>query len=318
MKRELLAYGTPYIDNLVHIDHLPTQKDESAHILQTSWQGGGKVSSALAAFGQLGGLSSMMGVAGADSYGEFLIKDYQRYGVDTSHIVRDGINHFSLVLSDKVTNGRNIIARPGTTRKYTLEDIDEAFVRQHKVLHLENADEVSHRLAAIIHEEGGIVCFDGDGYSEATQQMLPEIDVFIGSEFYYTKLFGESTEYEKNLRKVVEIGPKIVVFTLGDKGSAVAWGEDGYYFAPGYKVDVVDTLGAGDVYHGGFIFAMMQGKSPDQCAQFANAVSAIKCTGIGGRAATPTLAMVEEFMATGKCDRTIIEEKTKLYANFGA
>ena len=125
-------------------------------------------------------------------------------------------------------------------------------------------------------------------------------------------------EYEKNLRTVQARGPKIVVFTLGDKGSVVVWGEDGYYFAPGYKVEVVDTLGAGDVYHGGFIFAMMQGKRPDECAQFANAVSAIKCTGIGGRAATPTLKMVEDFMATGKYDRSIIEEKTKLYETFNA
>ena len=78
MKRELIAYGTPFIDNLVHIDHLPTHKDEGARILQTSWQGGGKVSSALTAFGQLGGYSTMLGVAGADSYGEFLIRDYQR------------------------------------------------------------------------------------------------------------------------------------------------------------------------------------------------------------------------------------------------
>ncbi len=317
MKRELIAYGAPFMDNLVHIDHLPTQKDEGARILQTSWQGGGKVSSALTAFGQLGGYSSFMGVAGADSYGEFLIRDYARYNVDTSRVVRDGTNHFSLVLSDDVTHGRNIIGRPGNMRRYTLDDIDEEYVRQHKVLHLENADEVSHRLAEIIHEEGGIVCFDGDGDSEATQEFIPQIDVFIGSEFYYTKLFGESTEYEKNLRTVQARGPKIVVFTLGDKGSVVVWGEDGYYFAPGYKVDVIDTLGAGDVYHGGFIFAMMQGKQPDECAQFANAVSAIKCTGIGGRAGTPTLEMVEEFMATGKCDRTIIEEKTKLYANFG-
>lgn len=318
MKRELLAYGMPFIDNLVHIDHLPTKKDEGARILQTSWQGGGKVASALTAFGQLGGYSSFMGVAGADSYGDFIVKDFGRFNVDTSHVVRDGTNHFSLVLSDNVTHGRNIIGRAGTLRRYTLEDIDEAFVRQHKVLHLENADPVSQRLAQIIHEEGGIVCFDGDGYSEATQAFIPQIDVFIGSEFYYNKLFGESEEYEKNLRTVQARGPKIVVFTLGDKGSVVVWGEDGYYFAPGYKVEVVDTLGAGDVYHGGFIYAMMKGMRPDECAQYANAVSAIKCTGIGGRAATPTPEMVEEFMATGKCDRTIIEEKTKLYETFNA
>ena len=79
MKRDLIAYGTPFMDNLVHIDHLPTKKDEGARILQTSWQGGGKVSSALTAFGQLGGASSMLGVVGADSYGEFLLRDYARY-----------------------------------------------------------------------------------------------------------------------------------------------------------------------------------------------------------------------------------------------
>ena len=146
--------------------------------------------------------------------------------------------------------------------------------------------------------------------------MLPEIDVFIGSEFYYNKLFGESEEYEKNLSAVRARGPKVVVFTLGDKGSVVAW-EDGWSFAPGFKVTVVDTLGAGDVYHGGYIFAMMQGKRPDECARFANAVAAIKCTGIGGRAGTPNLEMVEQFLETGTFDRSLIEEKTKLYANFG-
>ena len=304
------------MDNLVHIDHLPTKKDEGARILQTSWQGGGKVSSALTAFGQLGGASSMLGVVGADSYGEFLLRDYARYDVDTSHMVRDGVNSFSLVLSDEVTHGRNIIGRPGTTRRYALEDIDEDFVRQHHVLHLENADPVSHRLAAIMRENGGIVCFDGDGYSEATQAMLPEIDVFIGSEFYYNKLFGESEEYEKNLSAVRARGPKVVVFTLGDKGSVVAW-EDGWSFAPGFKVPVVDTLGAGDVYHGGYLVAMMPSKRPDECARFANAVAAIKCTGIGGRAGTPNLEMVEQFLETGTFDRSLIEEKTKLYANFG-
>ena len=153
-------------------------------------------------------------------------------------------------------------------------------------------------------------------YADEMRAELPEIDVFIGSEFYYNKLFGESEEYEKNLSAVRARGPKVVVFTLGDKGSVVAW-EDGWSFAPGFKVPVVDTLGAGDVYHGGYIFAMMQGKRPDECARFANAVAAIKCTGIGGRAGTPNLEMVEQFLETGTFDRSLIEEKTKLYANFG-
>lgn len=90
-----------------------------------------------------------------------------------------------------MTKGRNILGRPSTSRAYTLEDIDPAFIASHDILHLERADEISHRLADIIHEAGGLVAFDGDGYSDATQAMLPKIDIFIGSEFYYNTLFGE-------------------------------------------------------------------------------------------------------------------------------
>ncbi|MGI6665715.1 MAG: carbohydrate kinase family protein [Christensenellaceae bacterium] len=281
----------------------------------STWQGGGKVSSALTAVGQLGGISSMIGMIGADSYGDFLLHDFAYYNVDTSRMIQDGNNAFSVVLSDLQTHGRNILSRPTTSRSYTLEDIDEAFVASHDILHLERADAVSHKLADIIHEAGGLVAFDGDGYSEDTQNMLPKIDIFIGSEFYYGVLFGESEAYEENLEKVRAMRPSIVVFTLGDKGSVVKW-EGGYYVAPGYKVAVVDTVGAGDVYHGAYLFAIAKGMAPDESAQFANAVAAIKCTAIGGRAGVPSYEMTIDFMEKGTYDRALIEEKLARYESF--
>lgn len=320
--KKIIAYGTPFMDFLVGIDHLPTHKDEGAMIVQTSWQGGGKVASALAAVGQLGGISSYLGIAGADTYGNFLIEDFKYYNVDTSHMIQDGTNSMSVVLSDPVTKGRNIIGRRGTSRNYTLDDIDEEFVKAHDILHLERVDEVSIKLAELIHESGGLVAFDGDGYSEDTQNFLPNIDIFIGSEFYYNSLFGENassdlSKVEANMTAFRnEHKNKIVVFTFGDKGSA-ALSDDGYYFAPGYKVDVVDTVGAGDVYHGGYLFAIAKGMNASEAAQFANAVASIKCTGIGGRSAIPNYEMTVSFMETGKYDRTLIEEKHKRYENFG-
>lgn len=310
--REVIAYGSSTVDNLVHIDHLPTQKDEGAQILETSWQFGGKVASALTAIGQLGASGSMIGMVGADFYGKCIIRDFERYNIDTSHILQDGTSAFSLVLSDEVTHGRNIIFEMPKGRKYGVEDIDEAFVAQHKILHLENADAVSHRLADIMHQAGGIVTVDGDGYSDEMQAMMPKFDVFIGSEFYYTKLFGESEDFESNLEKVRKMGPKIAVFTLGDRGSVVKW-DGGFYFAPGYKVKVVDTVGAGDVYHGAYIYALLQNMRPDEAAQFSNAVSSIKCTAIGGRAGVPNREMVDSYMKTGEYDRTLIEEKLARY-----
>ena len=321
MERDLVAYGTPFVDNLVHIDHLPTKKDEGARIIETSWQCGGKVSSALAAYGALGGASSFVGVVGADSFGQFYVDDCARYNIDSSHIIRDGTNFFSLVLSDPVTKGRNVIARRGTMRTYQPGDIDEEFVIGHKMLHLEGANDAARELARVMHKAGRLVAVDADGYSEALEEFSPQIDLFLGSEFYYTKLYGEDRDVgliEKNMRAFkAERGNKVVGFTFGEMGSAVLW-DGGFRFAPAYKVKVMDTVGAGDDWHGGFLYGYLRGWNVGECAQFANAVSAIKCTGIGGRAALPTLSMVKEFMETGKCDRTIIEQRTKMYEVFGA
>ncbi|MBR3294734.1 MAG: carbohydrate kinase family protein [Clostridia bacterium] len=319
--KKIIAYGTPFMDFLVGVDHLPKKKDEGAMIIQTSWQGGGKVSTALAAVGQLGGISAMMGTIGADTYGDFLLDDYHYYNIDTSHMIQDGKNAFSVVLSDPVTKGRNIIGRFPTSRPYTIDDIDEEFVKQYDILHLENANEVSHRLADIMHEKGGLVAVDADSYSDEMHAMINKYDIFIGSEFYYNSLFGEDassdlSKAEENMRTLLELGPQIVVFTFGDKGSAAVT-KDGYYFAHGYSVNVVDTVGAGDTYHGAYLFAIAKGMDPFESAQFANAVAAIKCTGIGGRSALPTYDMTIEFMKTGKCDRTLIEEKTRRYESFG-
>ena len=258
----------------------------------------------------------MTGMLGMDSFGDFLIHDFKHYGLDTSHILRDSATSLSVVLSDQVTHGRNILHQRTTARSYTVEDIDEAFIASHDLLHLEAANPVSHRLADIIHAASGRVAFDGDQFLEATQQMLPKIDIFIGSEFYYNGLFGASGNYEANLEKVREIGPSIAVFTFGDKGSAVKW-EGGYAFVPGYKVEVVDTVGAGDVYHGAFLFALAKGMEPPECAQFANAVAAIKCTTIGGRAGVPNYEMTVQFMQTGTYDRSLIEEKLLRYRSLG-
>ncbi|MDD3244055.1 MAG: carbohydrate kinase family protein [Eubacteriales bacterium] len=315
MKKDVVAIGTPFMDFAVHINELPTKKDQGGRILQTSWQGGGKTASAMAAVGQLGGTGSYMGIVGDDDYGRFLVDDFQYYNIDTSHMIPDGRNSFSLVLSDDVTNGRNILGRFKTGRAYAVSDLDAEFIAQHKLLHLERADEVGHAAAKIMHEAGGLVSFDGDGYSDETQAMLSEIDIFIGSEFYYTKLFGDSQDYEKNLAEVRKLGPAVVVFTLGDKGAVVSW-EGGYEYVPGYKVEVVDTVGAGDVYHGAYAFAITHGMNPVEATRFSNAVSAIKCTSIGGRSGIPSYDMVMQFMKEGKCDRTLIEEKVKRYESF--
>ncbi len=87
----------------------------------------------------------------------------------------------------------------------------------------------------------------------------------IGSEFDYKALFGNE-DYEANCRSLREKGPNIVVFTQGSKG-CLGVGEEGFLHSPPYQVEVVDTVGAGDVFHGAFIAGLLQGYTTKETAR---------------------------------------------------
>ena len=86
--------------------------------------------------------------------------------------------------------------------------------------------------------------------------------------------------------------------TLGSRG-AMMLADDRIYSAPGYRVDVVDTTGAGDVFRGGFITALLRGDGPEEILKFANAAAAVSCTTLGAIAGVPS---VDEVKALGSRD----------------
>lgn len=94
---------------------------------------------------------------------------------------------------------------------------------------------------------------------------------------------------------MLEIGPRIFVETVGEKGCCTIT-QDEQLHTPAFKVDVVDTTGAGDACHGAYVVGIMHGWTPRQCALFSTAVSAIKCSKLGGQAEIPTLEQTMEFL----------------------
>lgn len=328
MRETVTVVGIDYpcLDYIVEVDHLPGTNDE-IDIDNESWQGGGMVPTALVTLGRLGVRTGLIGVIGTDIYGTFCIKDLERHQVDTKHIVIDeeGTTDFCISVAERSTKGRSFITRWGSARRLTAADLDEEYISGAKYLHLcMEMNELNVAVARIAKKAGVRVVFDADHYSELTEQNMELIDVFIASEKYYRKKFPSDFSdvnrdasrpalAEENCRSVLEKGPSIVVFTLGDKG-CVGMGEEGFFhlnaFHPG---PIVDTTGAGDVFHGAFIRALLDGKTTKECAQFASAVSAIKCLRLGGRAGIPDLKTTEEFLKTGVVGRCDFEERERYY-----
>jgi sugar/nucleoside kinase (ribokinase family) len=119
-------------------------------------------------------------------------------------------------------------------------------------------------------------------------------DILICGEGFAEALTGEE-ELQEAGNASLTYGPQIVVITMGENGSITVAPEKVFH-TPAFKVDVVDTTSAGDVFHGVYIFGLLKGWDLEKIALFASAVSAIVCTFLGGRSGIPDYTQVIAFL----------------------
>lgn len=314
----IVGLDTPWFDEVIHLEEVPPE-NRNGRILSATCQGGGKVSTALAAAGRLGAPSAIIAVMGTGARSDFLIEDFAAHGVDTAYIrrvqgYRDG---FSVVLSDKKSGGRRILWRPVSAENaLSVEDVERAraAIEGALFLHLCHLGEPDLYAARIAHAAGAKVCFDADTYREEYMPHMGAVDILIGSEEFYLSYFADADvkEYERNIRALYGRGFVTVIFTFGEQGCR-GISSEGYFELPAFRVDAVDTVGAGDVFHGAYLAGLCKGMSAEEAARYASGASAVKCTAEGGRAGIPDDAMLHEFLSTGRIDEKVLREREAYY-----
>jgi ribokinase len=310
---DIIGIENPIMDYNILIEKMP-EAGGFAQLKDYSWQGGGNVGSAIVAAARLGAKCGMVGIIGDDAFGHFCVDDFKRHNIDVSHLYTDKGNKtsFCICLAEEKTMERSFIAKPGTRRETTDAELDKKYIAGAKYIHLGPMGAPQVQAAKWAKKFGVTVVDDAGYFNPETDANTGLIDIFIGSKMYYAGLFKDDN-YEKNCRTVQKRGPKTVVFTLGSKGCVGLEG-DKFFTLPAFKdIPVVDTTGAGDVFHGAFIFGLLQGWSAEKTAKFSSAVSAIKCTRLGGRASIPDYKTVDSFIKTGKIDYTEIDKRVDYY-----
>ena len=293
---DVIGIGTCTADMLFVVPQPPAY-GRSWRASQYLRQAGGPVSTALVTLARLGVSTRFVGRAGDDPEGVFIREEFQKEGVDVSRFMLEP-NVFSravLVLVDQATGERCFTSRRETNTPLAISDLDRQEIASAKILHLDDADEASVQAAKWAKAAGVTVVLDGTWHSEVlTEQLLPLVDIPIVSEAFAQGWMPDAPP-EAIVEGLYEFGARIAVVTLGERGCVAKWEEE-LLTLPAFPVDVVDTTGAGDAFHGGFIYGVLQAWNAPEIVRFASAVASLNCRQLGGRSGLPTVEEVHQFL----------------------
>jgi sugar/nucleoside kinase (ribokinase family) len=295
------------LDILVRGRELPTWEGGSA-LSRLGLEGGGPVATALVAAQRLGISTGFIGMFGADRLGKMKRQTLEEEGVDLSRSVgRPGPDTQVILVCVNAATGERVfsgVSAPDGSflwRRDSLlvEELDREYITAAEMLHLDGFH-IDAALAAAgwMRAAGKTVMLDGSatrGPITAEMRALVErCDILICGTGFGPAVSGESDLWRAG-EALLALGPRIVVQTEGAAGSYTVTPEERFH-TPAYPVEVVDTTGAGDVFHGAYTAALLRGWDVRRAAQFSSAVSALKCRQLGGRPGIPTFTEALRFL----------------------
>jgi ribokinase len=261
--------------------------------------GGGPVATALVALARLGVRVCMAGAVGDDMYGQRILDDLRDAGVAIDGMqVRPGSSHLAFVVAEPGRDRRTIWWH-NDPEVFAGLTIDPALLRGARALHLDTlvpaaAIEAAHTVRA----NGGLVMLDAGSFREQALELMPLCDALVVSERFGREATGEAVAAEAARALHARYG-SLVVVTAGERGSWCVSRNEAFH-TPTFEVPTVDTTGAGDVFHGGFLYGLLQGWPLPQVARFASATAALKCRAAGGRRGIPTREEIETLLREGR------------------
>jgi sugar/nucleoside kinase (ribokinase family) len=274
-------------------------------MLQFSRQGGGQVATALVALSRWGLKTKYIGKMGDEELGQFSLHSLREEGVDISSatIEPHTPNQLAMIIVDGPTGERTILWDRDERLMYRVEELRKEEICSGKILHLDGHDiRAALQAARWAKEEKIPTVIDLDKVEALTLELIREIDFVVTSARFPT-LFTGISDREKAFRELQKQTPGFLCATLGHEG-AMALVDGQILYAKGFRVKAVDTTGAGDVFHAGFIFGLLQNWEVGEILRFANAAAALKCRDLGGRKGIPTLKEVQQFLIDSKRQAT--------------
>ena len=283
--------------DLLMIVEAPPESDRRIAASSYAESFGGVASTAAAAFRHLGGKAGIITAIGGDETGRLIREDLAARGIDplVVHTFPGSASSLSMIQVEH-SGKRCLTCYGGCIDRLTMEHIDMELVKRAKVLHIGVMDfDVAEELCRRTKKETDtLVSIDGGNIPlDAAKRLLPWADYFIPDN--KTAMTTLGMEPAEACRWYVSQGCRVAAVTAAEQG---IWAFDGreLLHVPAISVRVLDTTGAGDNFHGAFLWARTQGYELRRALRFAGVFASLSCEGLGGRGAYPAMRRVESLM----------------------
>ncbi len=304
---DAVGFGLNAIDHLIVVPQYP-EFDAKIRFTQYEKAAGGQTASAMVALQRLGLKTAYAGRFGSDEAGRFGPHSLKHEGVnlDYAETIEGADTQTAFIIIDARSGERTIIWDRDERLSYGPDEAPLELASRGRVLHLDAHDPPACTvMARAARNAGTIVTADIDNIYEGLPELLPLIDVLITSSGFPHRLTGISDIRASLIETKARYGCAIVGATLGERGAIVLC-EGEFIESPAFEVPggCRDTTGAGDAFHAGFIYGMLCDLDLESCMKSGNAVAALKCRSLGGRAALPTAAELKNFLDSGAVSRS--------------
>ncbi len=308
-KVDLVGVGLNATDTLIRLLHHPGLGSKvefrSVDILP-----GGQVATAVAACQQWGLRTRYVGKIGDDNAAAMHRAEFERLGVETHLVTASGCASQQAVILVDDAGERTVLWKrdPGLTLQP--EELQREWITNARALHVDGHDTTAAVVAAGWARDAGIpVIADLDDLYPGVEVLLEKIDYLITSRDIPGRLTGD-----QNLRQSLptvrnRYRCRLAAATLGHEG-VLAWDGAKYHYAPAFRVQPVDTTGAGDIFHAGFIYGLLEGWPLPRQLEFACAAAALNCTAAGARGGIQSVENIEKLIATGTRHDRVFDTST--------
>jgi len=297
---DVVGFGLNAVDHLCFVPEFPAvgTKPRVSRFMRTP---GGQAASAMVFCSRMGLSTKYVGKVGGDEIGRFSLNSIESEGVDVADVIAvPGVtNQLAMIIVDERDGERTILWHRPPELETRPDELTAEKAAAGRVLLIDGHDTAgAARAADIAHENGVLVVLDAESVKEGTADVVARTDVLLAAREFPRRFTGEPN-IDIAFDILRDAGPRVVGMTLGVLGSLVMGADGSVVSSPAYDVDVVDTTGAGDTWHGAFLYGLLQGWKAERLLDFSNAAAALCCAAPGARGGARGLSEIEDLVARG-------------------